>query len=40
MTVHTDFDKISKGCIEPGREPKKLFRSMYNGGCQRNKLRG
>ena len=31
MTVHTEFDKIYEGCIEPGREPKKLFRSMYNG---------
>ncbi len=31
MSEQIHFNQIYEGCIEPGKEPKKLFRSMYNG---------
>ncbi|MCL6549072.1 MAG: hypothetical protein K6T30_09215, partial [Alicyclobacillus sp.] len=31
MSEQINFDQIYEGCIEPGKEPKKLFKSMYEG---------
>ncbi len=31
MTEQVNFEQIYDGCIEPGREPKKLFQSVYDG---------
>lgn len=31
MSGHKVFDNIYNDCIEPGKEPKKLFKSMYEG---------
>jgi acetyl-CoA synthase len=31
MSEQLNFDQIYEGAIEPGKEPKKFFRSVYNG---------